>query len=182
MAKEAEINLKITADGLKVFCQEITRASSNTQRKLATLVALEGFISRHAGADAHTSAYNDIQEIITEFSNETRSQLLIENADNLKDALINRDTKEIARIFSSVSRSGFKDVLTESISRFQVGQLDTTANWIDDWCSTAKQKAEESSGYPDALDFRNTDVDLSEYTAMSEIRTLFKYQHEDGLT
>ena len=174
MANDAEINLKITSNGLTRFCQEIAVGSANTQRKHAAFMVLEAFITRHAGADAHTQSYQRIQQIIEGFATETRSLLLTENSHSLKTAILKRDTSTIARIFSSVSRNGFNQILTEGLKRLAVEQLEGIRQWVIDWCIYTKAKAQQASGYPDAMDFRNTDIDLLEYTAMSEINTLLK--------
>ncbi len=174
MAKDTEINLKITSDGLERFCEEIAVGSANTQRKHAAFMALEAFITRHAGADAHTQAYNHILEIIERFSTSTRSSLLTENSVILKSALCKQKPTEIARIFVSVSRNGFNQILTQTINILMQEQLDDIRPWVADWCVSAKEKGQKASGYPDAMDFRKTDIDLLEYTAMSEINKLLQ--------
>ncbi|MCP3671291.1 MAG: hypothetical protein GY814_12830 [Gammaproteobacteria bacterium] len=172
MSKITEINLKITSDNLRKFCQEVDVGSANTSRKHAAFMALEAFISRHAGTDAHTKAYCDIQGILEKFSVATRAQLLAENASTLASALNKQEIHLIARTFSSVSRNGFQQILTRAIDEMTGTQQNHIRQWIATWCSTAKQQAEEASGYPDTLDFRNTDIDLIEYTALSEINSL----------
>ncbi len=172
MGKITEINLKIASDDLQQFCQEVDVGSANTNRKHAAFMALEAFISRHAGADAHTQAYRDIQDIVKGFSVATRTQLLAENASTLASALNGQEIDSIARTFSSLSRNGFQQTLTRAIDEMTGPQQDSTRQWVATWCSVAKQQAEEASGYPDALDFRNIDIDLIEYTALSEINTM----------
>ncbi len=172
MDKAAEINLKITSIELRKFCQEVAVGSANTNRKHAAFMALEAFISRHAGADAHTEPYRVIQDIVEEFSVTTREQLLVENANALASALNGQNIHSIAKTFSSVSRNGFQQIFTKATAEMTANQLDHIRQWIDEWCRTAKQQAEQASGYPDAMDFRNIDIDLIEYTALSEINTL----------
>ncbi len=172
MGKITEINLKIASDDLQQFCQEVDVGSANTNRKHAAFMALEAFISRHAGADAHTQAYRDIQDIVKGFSVATRTQLLAENASTLASALNGQEIDSIARTFSSLSRNGFQQTLTRAIDGMTGSQQDRTRRWVATWCSVAKRQAEEASGYPDALDFRNIDIDLIEYTALSETNTL----------
>lgn len=172
MGMKEEINLRITSDSLRVFCQEIAVGSANTNRKHAAFMALEAFISRHAGADAHTQAYRAMQDIVEEFSVDTRTQLLTENANTLASALNRQEIHEIARIFSSVSRNGFKQIFMKALEETTATQLHDTKQWVNDWCRSAKGQAEQASGYPDALDFRKIDIDLIEYTALTEINTL----------
>ena len=172
MVNNTEINLTITPDSLKLFCQEIASGSANTNRKHAAFMALEALISRFSGADAHTAAYRAVQQVLEEYSAETRSQLLAENANSMISALANRKLPEIAGIFSSVSRNGFNQILLQSVAGMSQEQLDDTRQWVTSWCASAKTQAEQASGYPDAMDFRNIDIELIEYTALSEIRKI----------
>ncbi len=172
MASNKEINLKITSDSLRKFCQEIAIGSSNTNRKHAAYMALEAFISRHAGADAHTQAYYAAQAIVEEFSTTTRAQLLAENASSLTSALANQKLAEVARVFSSVSRNGFNQIFLQALEDLSRNQLFSTKKWVADWCTSARQQAQQASGYPDAMNFHDTDIGLIEYTAMSEVNKL----------
>ncbi len=172
MSMNKGINLKVTSDSLKAFCQEIAIGSANTNRKHAAFMALEAFISRHAGVDAQTQAYRTMQEIVQEFSTKTRAQLLTENANTLISALNQQEIQAISRIFSSVSRNGFKQIFTQAMEGATTTQFHAIKQWANDWCISAKEQAEQASGYPDAPDFRKIDIDLIEYTALSEINTL----------
>ena len=172
MVKETEINLRGTADSLRRFCQEVAIGPANTNRKHAAFMALEAFISRYAGADAHTKAYRSVQEIVEGFSSETRSQLLAENARSLGSALAKRELAVVARIFASVSRNGFRQLLLRTVSGMSAEQLADTRQWVTDWCTSAKSRAEQASGYPDALDFRNIDITLIEYTALTATKKI----------
>ncbi len=172
MAKDTEISLTITSDSLKQFCQEIAVGSANTNRKHAAFMALEAFISRFAGADGHTTAYHAIQEVVEEYSATTRAQLLVENASILQSALTNRELARIAELFSSVSRNGFRQTLLQAVAKMSEERLGETRQWVTSWCIAAKTQAEEASGYPDALDFRKIDIELIEYTALSEIKKI----------
>ena len=172
MVKETEINLRVTPDSLRQFCREVAIGSANTSRKHATFMALEAFISRFAGADAHTTAYRSVQEIVGGFSAETRSQLLAENARSLRAFLAKREQAGIAGIFSPVSRNGFRQILLQAVADMTAEQLADTRQWVTAWCASAKSQAEQASGYPDALDFSRIGIELIEYAALSEIRKI----------
>ena len=172
MVNGTEIRLTITPESLKQFCQEVAIGSANTNRKHAAFMALEAFISRYAGADAHTTAYRAVQQVVEEYSAETRAQLLVENANSLTSALAKQQLARIAEIFSSVSRNGFRQILLQTFAEMSEEQLDETRQWVTSWCASAKGQAEQASGYPDALDFRRIDIELIEYTALSEIKTV----------
>ncbi|MES9882415.1 MAG: hypothetical protein ABW185_16205, partial [Sedimenticola sp.] len=67
------LTLLISAKELTDFCRKIVNNSSNTARKHAALITLEGFITEHAGTEKYTATYNRLLEIIDSFSEKTRA-------------------------------------------------------------------------------------------------------------
>lgn len=169
MTDDQEITLQVSRDGIETFCRDITRGSANTGRKHATLVALEGFIARHAGADRHSPAYEKILTSIRNFSEQTRSKLLQEQVEALLPALQGHLPAEIGRIHSSLSRNGFSQVLASVWDGLPRQARPAVTRWISDWCEQAERAAREASGYPDAMNFRAADIELREYRAMKDI-------------
>lgn len=164
-----EINLRISRHGIETFCREITQGSANTGRKHATLVALEGFIARHAGPDSHSPAYEKILASIRHFSEQTRSKLLQEQVEALLPALQEQLPAEVGRIHSNLSRNGFSQVLDSVWNNLPRPARPSVMRWINDWCAQAEQAARQASGYPDAMNFRAANIDLREYRAMKDI-------------
>ncbi len=169
MTEDPRITLQVSGDSIEAFCREITRSSANTGRKHATLVALEGFIARHAGPDSHSPAYEKILARIRDYSGQTRSALLQEQTAALSPALQARRPAEIGRIHDSLSRNGFSQVLAAAWDGLPRQERDGVRRWVADWCRRAEQAAREASGYPDALNFRAAGIDLREYRAMKDI-------------
>jgi len=169
MTDDQEITLRVSRDGIESFCREITRGSANTSRKHATLVALEGFIARHAGPDSHSPAYEKILTSIRNFSEQTRSKLLQEQVEALSPALQGHLPAEIGRIHCSLSRNGFSQVLASAWDGLPRQVRPAVIRWISDWCEQAEQAAQEASGYPDAMNFHAAGIELREYRAMKDI-------------
>ncbi|HHH38869.1 MAG TPA: hypothetical protein ENK50_04765 [Sedimenticola sp.] len=169
MATE-ELNLRLTPDAVTAFCREVTRGADNPGRQHAALVALAGFVARHAGAAAHTPVCDHILAIIREFSEGTRERLLQAHAEALSSALRDGYRPGVARIHASVSRTGFQEVLGRALMLLPAEDRARIADEILDWCATAERAAGEASGYPDAMDFRAAGIDLGEYRALSDIR------------
>ncbi len=53
-------------------------------------------------------------------------------------------------------------------------QLDAAAwgeirRWASGWLIQAKQRAQQASPYPDAIDFKAAGIDVSEYAAMTDL-------------
>ncbi len=169
VTEEPRITLQLTADGIEAFCREIVSGSANTGRKHATLVALEGFIARHAGTDSHSPAYEEILRRIRNFSDRTRSELLAEQAQALDSALRRGDAIAAGRIHRSLSRNGFAQVVSRLRQRMEPAQRRRIEASVRRWCEQAEEAARSASGWPDAMNFRAAGIDLEAYRAMKDI-------------
>ena len=45
----------------------------------------------------------------------------------------------------------------------------TIARWASHWSGDARHKAEQASGYPDALDFNTAGIAIEEFQAMLDV-------------
>jgi len=172
MSDQEKITLTLTVPEVERFCKEVMQGSANAARKHATLVALEGFVARHAGADSHTPCFNAIQARIRAFAEETRKELLAHSARELAAALERADRHALGRIHSSLSRNGFSQVLNAALEPLDNIQRFKILAWLRAWKAQAETAAREASGYPDAMNFKGAGVDLKEYTAISDIERL----------
>lgn len=170
MSADASITLKISAAKITRFCDELCSGSSNISRKHASLIALEGFIIRHADSDTYSESFNRILSIIQGFSEQTRQELLATYQQQLRSALEQQQTNEITRIHQALSRNGFDQLLGESLGPLQPAAREALKTWAENWCSEAEATAQAASGYPDALNFSATPIALPEYQAMCELR------------
>ncbi|WP_275096797.1 hypothetical protein [Sedimenticola hydrogenitrophicus] len=170
MSADEPITLQVSAHQIERFCAELRRGSANTNRKHSALIALEGFIIRHAATDKYTSAFNNIVNIIQGHAEQTRQALLNEYAENLEPALKNRDRNALAAIHQSVSRNGFDQLLEQVLVRLSPELLHSLKLWAEKWVNEAESKARRASGYPDALNFKQAGIPLDQYRALSELK------------
>ena len=170
MPEQSKITLSLSADDVRRFCREITHGTSNINRKHAALIALEGFIGKHAGADSHSPLHNEILGVVRSFSEETRSKLLDEQANELALGLQKMEVETISRVFRSISRNGFHEVAKQILANLSPGEVERAARWVTAWCEQAEASAKEASGYPDAMNFAAAGIPLADYQALTDIR------------
>ena len=134
MPDQEQITLKISAAEIELYCDELCRGSSNISRKHASLIALEGFITRHASTDKYSGPYHTILNTIQQYSEQTRTQLLKAYADELEVALSNEEPRELARIHESMSRNGYDRILDSALTHHAPEQLQSLKAWAGRWC------------------------------------------------
>jgi hypothetical protein len=174
LTEHIEIALLLTLDAVETQCLEAIKQARNTSHALATLIALQSFVSATARqTDRYTPAYEAVKAVIEKHAIATRAKILAENANNLATAILERNRPEIAHIHAALSRNGFWQAAQQAISHFRPDDLAASAAWANNWCSTAKMQAQAASGYPDALDFSKAGIAATEYAAMSEISHYF---------
>lgn len=170
MSIDEHMTLQVTIQQIEQYCDELCRGSANISRKHSALIALEGFIVRHASTDKYTAVFNRIIDTIQRYAEQTRNELLKEYAAQLKPALLDPDCQELARIHQSVSRNGFDQLLDQVLSELEPDQLAALKRWSTHWLAEAELKASRASGYPDALNFNGAGIVLAEYRAISELK------------
>ncbi|MCW8890407.1 MAG: hypothetical protein OQL20_07105 [Sedimenticola sp.] len=170
MPDQEQITLKISPPEMEQYCKELCRGSANVSRTHASLIALEGFITRHAATDRFSGPYHKIIHTIQQYSEQTRSQLLKEYAANLNSGLLQKEPRELARIHESMSRNGFDLILDSTVKQYSETQLQSLKSWADEWCQQAEEKALKASGFPDAFNFKGAGIALDEYRAMCELK------------
>lgn len=83
------------------------------------------------------------------------------------------------KLNGSLSRNGFYQILTDACQLMDSDKISAIAQWNIRWSEQAKQKAEQASGYPDALDFKKADINIEEYQTMSDISYFFKHTYQE---
>ncbi|MES9899627.1 MAG: hypothetical protein ABW148_11465 [Sedimenticola sp.] len=169
-----QLTLRISVKEMTDFCRTITNNSSNTARKHAALIAMEGFISQHSGTGKYTTIYHQLLDIIDVFSEKTRSDLLQEYTDELLPALHRESSHEIARLHRQLSRNGFHDILGRASKKLTDSEYHQLSCWLESWCYDAEQRGREASGYPDAINLAAAGIDVGEYQAMNDLRKLLE--------
>ena len=126
------------------------------------------------GRAAHgTDEYEAIEQIIQTHAESTRQQLLQEKTAALVEVLRDRNAHELAAIHTPLSRNGFHHIFQEAVTRLNDAELAAARVWAGDWVREARQRAEQASGYPDALDFIKAGIRIEEYQAMSDVSRFF---------
>ncbi|MCW9021818.1 MAG: hypothetical protein OQK42_02525 [Sedimenticola sp.] len=170
MSDMEQITLRLSVPEIEQYCADLCRGTSNANRKHATLIALEGFITTHASSDTFSGPFHKIISIIQQYSEQTRRQLLKQYADELVTALSRRNAGEIARIHDSLSRNGFDQILEAALDKLSLTDQMTLKEWAESWSSDAENKALAASGFPDAFNFKGAGIALSDYRAVCELK------------
>ncbi|MFA5626371.1 MAG: hypothetical protein WCX90_00960 [Thiohalomonadaceae bacterium] len=171
MSDTQKLKLQITAKQLEQLCRHLAVHNPDSEHYLAMLTALQTFIA--AGADAGVQAeaiYTSIRTQLLDEQERVRTQLLQQKAQSLLKALQNQNINAIATLYQSLSRSGFWEILQESLACLDEHTHAALARWVNDWVQQTRQRGEQASGYPDAIDFAKADINIAEYTAMCDLQ------------
>jgi len=175
-----QLSLAIDKDKLDDFCKKIISRSRNTAHVHEALNVLEAFISTFS-CDSHaTDNYQAIQDCLKYHSAGTRDKLMQEKTHQLQTALELHLIDNLALIYTSLSRNGFYQILTTATDSFETTKVTEIAQWVIQWSEQARKKAEQASGYPDALDFKKANINIEHFQAMTDISYFFKktYQYK----
>ena len=173
-SKETSLSLQITAEQLNSFCRKIISRSRNTANTHEALTVMEAFVSSFSSDSHAADNYKNTQEIIKSYSAQTREKLMQEKSQQLAKGLLTQNCELLAEVYSSLSRNGFYQNLTTAGNMIEAEKIPAIADWVIQWSDTAKKKAQQASGYPDALDFKKADINIEQYQAMSDIAHFFK--------
>ena len=165
-----KITLQITPAWISDYCQEIQRSTATSEKRLVALDALLTFIS--AAVDPvflKDEAYEHIKKMLSAEVEGARRELMEERSLLLYRAFELQDVAKIAFIFNSLSRGGFWDLLTQTMSRMDEGLRKELSAWAIRWLDETTSRGEQASPYPDTIDFVSAGIDISEYTAMTDL-------------
>jgi len=172
--KKSTLNLQINSDDLNRFCKKIISRSRNTANIHEALTVLEAFISTFSSDSLGSDHYKAIQNDLKSYSAQTREKLMQEKTGQLQLALLEKDIQVLVHVYTSLSRNGFYQILATASEQIEADKIQSIVQWAIDWSEQARQKAEEASGYPDALDFKKANINIEEYQTMSDISHFFK--------
>ena len=164
-----KISLSVSTDELEKFCNKLIKRSRDISKTHDSLSTIEAFIAVFGKAAHGSNEYYAIEHIIKKASEETRQKLLEEKSIALINALKKQDIVVITKIYTPLSRSGFTQILEIASGQFNQGEIANLQLWSADWVSTMKKKAEQASGYPDALDFKKAGINIEEYHAICDV-------------
>ena len=171
-----QITLLLSPETIQAQCQFAIQQARNTSHALASLIALQTFISATAQPDDRESpAHRAIREIIAGQAAILRERLLAEHAHALSDAMRAQGCAEIARIYDNLSRNGFWQVAQIATAQLDAAERSIAKDWVLTWCADAKARALAASGYPDALNFKKAGISALEYASMSDIGNYLRH-------
>lgn len=170
MNKQSQnITLLLSPETIHAQCLFAIQQARNTSHALASLIALQTFVSATAQADDRESpAHRAIREIIAGQASILRERLLAEHAHALADAMRKQSCAEITRIYDELSRNGFWQVAQIATAKLDAAEQARAKAWVSAWCADAKDRALAASGYPDALNFQKAGISAKEYAAMTD--------------
>lgn len=170
MSTDDTLTLRYTPEQMEHFCRHLATHAPGSEQHLAALTALQTFIA--TGADAGVQArpvYMAIRQLLERHIEQARATLLQKNMQRLTQALLQQEVTAIAALYRPLSRSGFWEILSRSAATFDDPTLATLAHWSRQWVAQARQRGEQASGFPDAMDFHKAGIDVAEYTAMTDV-------------
>jgi hypothetical protein len=171
MTADDTLTLRYTPEQVEHFCRHLATHAPGSEQHLAALTALQTFLA--AGADAGEQArpvYPAVRRVLERHLEQARALLLQHNTQRLLHALQQRDVTAIAALYRPLSRSGFWEMLNHSATALDDTALTALALWARQWVEQARQRGEQASGYPDAIDFHKAGIDVAEFTAMTDVQ------------
>ncbi len=172
--KKQTLNLQLNSDNLNHFCKKIIARSRNTAHVHEALTVLEAFISTFSTDSLGSDQYKEIQQALKVHSAKTRDILMQEKTKQLQHALLTKNITSLSTVYRSLSRNGFYQILATASKKIEIEKIQPIVQWVVNWSEQARQKAEQASGYPDALDFKKAHINIEEYQTMSDISHFFK--------
>ena len=169
MTDSQSINITISATELDKFCQKILKRSRDINKTHDALITLESFISLFGKSSHGTEQYQLIENTIKSITETSRQQLLEKNTQDLITALKQCNLIMLASIHTPLSRNGFYQILQTALSQLSDDDIRLLMVWSANWLTEVKKRAEEASGYPDALDFKAAGISIEQFQAMSDI-------------
>ncbi len=113
--------------------------------------------------------FQSIKQILLDHFEQARAALLNERAQRLLKALQAQSLPHIALLYASLSRDAFWALLGRVEPQVDAAALDAIRRWAFDWLTQAQQRAQQASPYPDAIDFKAAGIEVTEYSAMTDL-------------
>ena len=175
------ISLLLSPETTHDQCRIAIKQARNTSHALATLIALQSFVTATAQpSDRDTSAHHAINKIIDGHAALLRTQLMNDHASTLADAMRAKDCAAITQIHGNFSRNGFWQAAQLSVHKLDATERRLAKNWVQAWHVDAQSRALAASGYPDALNFQKAGVSPLEYAAMTDLNNYLQNTNVDN--
>lgn len=169
MTEPRSLKLNIDSTELAKFCDKLIKRSRDIAKTHDALITLETFLSLFAREAHGTSEYNQIETLIKNYTEQTRSSLMEQETQKLLIALQQQKITAISQIHTPMSRNGFYLILQTAVALISSTQRLSATQWATDWVKQARLKAEQASGYPEAYDFIKAGISIEEFQAMEDV-------------
>ncbi|MEN8169227.1 MAG: hypothetical protein ABFS08_03305 [Pseudomonadota bacterium] len=171
-----KVSLHLTPSGISAYCDELQRSTATPEKRLIALDALRTFIITAVEPEfINDETFERIKAILLSEIERASAELMEVNLRLLAAALQRHDISKISQLFNSLSRSGFWEILTLAMSRMDATPRKEVSMWASQWLEEAKRRGEEASPYPDSIDFVAAEIEITEYTAMTDIGKYLDY-------
>jgi hypothetical protein len=170
------VTLTLTAEWLDGYCHDLQRRTTSLEKRVTALDALQTFmaIATEPGEQA-SSGFAAIRSTLAQHIDQARAALLQEYADRLGEALRRHQVMHAATLFSALSRDGFWQLLTPLEDRLGPETTAEVAAWCRQWLAETQSRAAAHSPYPDAIDFKASGIDLTEYLMFTDLNKFFHH-------
>ena len=164
------ITLQLTTRGVDAYCRELARRSPTLEKRVAALDTLLTFVSTQTDTGEQAKAeFASIRQTLLDHFEQAREALLHERAQRLRQALQAQHLSGITAVYGALSRDAFRTLLLRVEQQLDTAAVAALRSWASAWLNQAKQRAEQASPYPDAIDFNAAGIDVSEYLAMTDL-------------
>jgi hypothetical protein len=165
-----KVIIQLSSQWIGDYCQEMKRSTATVEKRLVALDALLTFISKAIDpAFMKNESYEQIKVILSTHLEQARTELMEEGTLRLARALQQHDVAQVAKLFITLSRSGFWEVLTQVFNRMDEGLQAGVTAWAFRWLDETKSRGEQASPYPDTINFAAAGISIEEYTVMTDI-------------
>jgi hypothetical protein len=169
-SQNKHISLHLSPETTHAQCLIAIRQARNASHALATLIALQSFVTATAQpSDRDTPAHRAIKEIIEGHAAALRTQLMNDHASALADAMRANDCAGVTKIHGDFSRNGFWQAAQLAVSKLDAAEQKLAKDWAQTWHLDAKARALAASCYPEALNFEKAGISPQEYAAMADL-------------
>lgn len=168
------LSLPLSATAIDNYCRELTRRLPSVEKRIAAVDAIRTFLAVQIDtAEQASPAYAELRDTLERHFEQARGELQKQQVGQLVEALEQKRLTLIGRLYQSLSRDAFWQLMTEARERLGEGGCDEVASWAAQWVADVERRSAQLSPYPDAIDFKALGIEVADYTMMCDISRCF---------
>lgn len=168
------IHIKLSPESVEIYCDELKRHTSRTEKRVIALDALMTFLSAVTDpGEQATPAFSEIKATLLRHFDTARTNLLQEQSETVTGALHQRKLWRILSVYNALSRDAFWTILVAAKDALGYEESNRIADWSREWLEEVKMRSAQTTPFPDAIDFKGAGIEVAEYMAMSDINACF---------